>query len=680
MKLVTPKGELLLPADFSFSIEQNSPAFSNEGTQSIPVTLPSSQINMSALEFPDRPGRVNKYVRKIPAKLEMGIFHKSGQLVIESAKSKEGITCAMMINESDFYAQIKDLKLEEVFGKIVRNDISGVENWYNRIYACMSGNANDDFTAFPVAVNIKDERYQLLNSPETSSESSPWALKWRARRITYDGQAVNVPDGYGITPFLWLWRMIELLFADFGYNVRSNPFKTNSFLKKIVLINNTADSISKGSLNYADLVPSCTISEFVKWLGEKFCTHLYIYPESKIVDLMPFSDVALSSTQKDITSIIDGAEKYIFSEPIEVDLTSDTSLEGAAPAADTMLDLFKKYNNIAELSEPDFRNNAWKYTLVHRLSTGEYYEILRRPGDSLIKKVRLGSNYFRHYTGRLTEKKYEAEDLMPAMVEVNLGLNGYKELNVVCPHIGDSRHRNTSYKEKVEAAEQKIIIALFAGQSDEDNIIEAKYCLGTTQKYNNLGVQWSAHDLTVQSLYPLFWKEWNKVLMNSSVEIHAKIDYSAEELLSLRIDRPVMIKGQSCLIKKLDYSVGRIITNKNSEYTLIKSLLPVMEELDITFAPELYRWVYESNADEVFGEFDTQEWENYTFEYTGPDAPSSTAFEFIPAPTTDQYQTGNLYYQQSNSIRIAAKKINESQLYYFDRVLTSGFRPVLIEP
>ena len=85
MKLITSQGELVLPTDFSFTIKQNSPIFSKEGSQSIPVTLPSSQINFSVLNNPQRTGRNSKYIRKIPAKLEAGVFHKSGQLVIDTA-------------------------------------------------------------------------------------------------------------------------------------------------------------------------------------------------------------------------------------------------------------------------------------------------------------------------------------------------------------------------------------------------------------------------------------------------------------------------------------------------------------------------------------------------------------------------------------------------------------------
>lgn len=678
MKLITERGELVLPSDFSFVIEQNSPAFSTEGTQSIPVTLTASEDNFGLLSFPDRAGRVNKYIRKMPAWFESGVFQKKGQLVIDSAQRRKGITAALMINESDLYAQIKEITLPEVFGKIIRNDFSSVENWYNHIYSCMIGDTDDDFTAFPIAVNLVDGKYQLLNAPDTSSESYPWGLFWKARRMSYQSEAVNVPDGYGITPFLWLWRAIELLFAEFQYTVRFNPFKTDSLLKKIVLINNTADSICKATLNYADLVPSCTVADFIKWMEAKFLIHLYIYPESRQVDMIPFSQVINSSAQMDVSNQIEGYEVYNYNEHEEVDLSSDTSLEGSAPATDTILDLALKYPVITELNEDEFKNDAWKYSVILRKATGDYYEILRRVGDSSVKKVKLGSNYFRHFSSRFTARKYDAIDLIPAMVELKLGITGVKERAIICPFVGDSRHCNTSLKEGDKAADQKIIVALFAGESEEDAVTEAKYYIGTTQKYNNVGNQWSSRGLTTQDLYDLFWKEWNNLLMNSGVTITANIEYTQEQLLSLRMDAPVLLKGQKCLVKKISYSVGKNIKNGIGEYMLLRKLFPLSNDIQVSFQPQQYRWDYVSNAEDIFAEFDTQLWENYTWEYIGENAPSRAAFEFIVPPTESQYLSGQLFFQQSNEIRITAKKINETGYYYFDRVLTTAFRAALI--
>lgn len=682
MRLITSKGQLHLPSDFAFTIEQNSPVFSQEGTQSIPVSLPDSDVNKAALSYPTRPGRKDKFIRKIPAKLEAGIIHKSGKLLIESAERESGILGSIMLNESDFYSQIRDVKLPDIFGKIIRDDFSQssdkVEDWYQYIYDCMVGDETDDFTAFPVAVNLTGGKYQLLNGPDTSSERTVWDLKYQARRVAYGDETINVPLGYGVTPFLWLWRMIELLFAEYDYTVRLNPFKTDNFLNKIALVNNTADSICKGTLNYGDLVPSGTVSEFVTFLADKMLSHIYIYPESKSVDIVPLNSVLLSEADMDITAILHGNEKYTFTDTFEVSIEPDTSLEGAEPAMETLFDLANKYTHIGVLSESDFRNNAYKYNLVLRKSTGDYYEILRKPPTSEVQISKLGSNYFRYFTRRLPAKEYKSTDLIPPMVELKTGLIGSKEANVICPYIGTSRHRNTSYKEKTADAEQKIIIALNAGVSDEDAIIAAKYILGTTQKYDNMGNLWSMYDLTTTDLYTLFFKEWNKYLMNSGIEMEARVDYLPEQILSLKMDLPKIFKGQKILLKNLSYSVGNKVSNILSKFLLLRSLTPLVTDPAVSFIEQLYTWDYESNFGELFAPFDTQEWDSYTWDYVGSDNPSNTSFEYLPPPTAAQFTSGALYYSQSNDIKIYAKKPGDPLTYTFDRVLTSGFRAVEI--
>ncbi len=681
MKLIIETGQLVLPESFEFDITVNSPAFSKEGSQSLPVSLPD-KINDLILEFPTRSGRGEKISRKIPAKLEAGIMHRSGQLVIDTAQRKSGIVGALLINESDFYSKIKDVTLPDIFGKIIRDDFSQsqdkVEAWYSYIYDCMTGTSQDDFTCFPVAVNLTEETYSFLNEPDASSVTNPWALMWGARRVVQGKEAINVPVGYGITPFLWLWKMIELMFAEYDYSVRVNPFKTDAFLSQIALINNTADSICLGTLNYSDLVPSCTIANFLKFLEAKYNIHAYIYPESKTIDLVALDTVINDVANLDITSIVNGNEKYKYSENEELHLSSDTSLEGAAPATETILALAEKYTHLAVLGEDDFRNNAWKYNLVLRKSTGEYYEILRKPASSEIKKNKLGTNYFSHFTGRLNYIEHKAEDLMPVMVEIKLGISGSKEITIICPYIGPARHRNTSYKDQNSNVDQKIIIALYAGPADENNVIEAKYILGTTQKFNNLGTQWSLYDLTLSDIYPLFWKEWNKILMNSGVSIEAQIDYTPEQLLSLRLDKPVLLKGQKLLIKNLSYTVGQKLNNGKSEFYLLRCLTPLIEDIEVSFLEQIYRWNYESNADVIFSPFDTQEWDSYTWEFTGQTAPSSSAFEYVPAPTAAQFASGALFYYQENEIRIYARKLNDPIIYTYDRTLTGGFRAVLI--
>lgn len=678
MRLITESGEMVLSSDFSMSIEQQSPFFSPEGTQSVPITLPDTEVNNKVLGYASRPGHNKQIKRKIPATLETSVISKSGTLVIENTQKKIGTVAALMLNESDFYSQIKDVSLRDAFSKKTRNEFSSVQSLYEHLLNCMSGVIIDDFTLFPVACNLNDGKYSLLNGPDTKSTQDPWPLKWTARRIVYENQAVNVPDGYGITPFLWLHRAIDLLFAEYGYAVRKNPFR-DGFLSQIVLINNTADSICKGSLNYGDLVPSCSVAEFIKFLELKFLCYCFIYPESKIVDITPLNESVNSIPDFDLTNKIDGNEKYIFSEPLEVDIKPDTSLEGAQPAMETLFDLADKYKHIASLNEYDFRNNAWKYNFIFRQSTGDYYEVLRKPGTSSVQINKLGTNYFRHYTNRLTAKEYSSPDILPPMVELKLGLNGSKEVIVVCPYIGQTRHLNTSYKEKQDSSELKIMLSLFAGLSDNDNNIDSKYFQGTTQRYNNLGNECFEYDLTPPSIYRLFFKNWNSYLMNSGITIECKVDYSLDELLSMSLDKPKLIKGQPVLIQQMSYDVGERLKNNSTKFVLLKKLDPEIEDLSVSFIQQIYTWEYQSNIDSLLSEFDTQEWENYTWDYFGDDSPSKNSFEYLPPPTFEQYQSGSTYYNQQNIIQITAYQLYNPTPFFFEKTLISGFKAVLIQ-
>ena len=684
MKLITSNGQMELPREFSFTIEQHSPVVAKEGTQSIPAILPSSSTNLAVLGQPTRLGNCTKVMRKIPATLQSGVYHKQGQLVVESSHKLEGITAAVMLNESDLYSRIKDVKLKEVFAKIVRDDFSGsanpVDSWYNHLFSCMTKEVSDDFTLFPVAVgNTPETGYQMLNAPDCRAVGEPWPLHYKARRITEGDETQNVPQGYGITPFIWMGRALQLLFAEWNYTVHQNPFITHSHFSKIVLINNVADTICTGKIRYSDLVPDCTVAEFLTFLENRFLMHAYIYPEGKRVDIVPLQEILTAPYDEDISSFIDGEIKHIFPQAQEVSVESDTTLQGAEPPMETIFEFNKKYKVLTELDEEGFRNRSWKYSLIKRKATGEYYEVLRKPGDSSVKINRLGSNYFKYYSSTLPAREYKAQDLIPPMVEIDLGLLGTQMAKVMCPYIGAKIHSNTVYKDET-SSEQKIIIAMSGAEAQSDANIISKTYHGTTQKYNNLGVQWSQYDITPSDIYKLCFSEWNNVLMNSARELECKADYPTKLLLSFRMDKLKLLRGQRVLPASLSYTIGERITHNISKFISVKALSPMIEKRDILFHPQEYMWEYVNNAAEVFAEFDTQEWESYTWEYINQDGTSvnPNTFEFIPPPTEQEFLGGEEHYRQENDIRITAIRFNTYQTVITEKTLISYFIAVRI--
>lgn len=595
MRLITENGQLDLPSGFSFTIEQNSPVFSNEGTQSIPANLPITSRNISALSYPNRLGRADHYQRKLSAKLEAGVYHKNGQLVIDTFETKSGIVGAIMLNESDFYSKIKNITLQSIFASIIRDDyansINPISSWYNHIYDCMRGAIADDFTAFPVATDYNENSgYFVINMPDYNSTLDPWALRWDARNIGSGEESITYPSGYGISPFLWLWRTLELFFLHFGYTISENIFKDDSLLKKIVLINNTSDSICNGKIIYSDLVPDCSASDFISFLENKFLVHVFIYPESKTVKIISLDSILIRSSDLNLTPTIDGPSKSTFIDTKEVKITSKTELDGAKSASETIFDLAKIYDKVTEISEEDWRNYNWGdipiYTtaLVLRKSTGQFYTVYFRRvgGPTTIRRV--GSNYFSYCENLVGNyKEYMSIDMMPPIIEVVIGTISDKEVIIFCPSIGQSIRKNikltTEGADASSNSKQEIIIAYAAGKADDTAYtagavrpatISPKYFFGTTQKRDNVGNVWANSDLTTTDIYKKFFKNWNDVLRNSNVEIECKVDYTIQDFMSLKMDVPKLLYGQRVILKSVSYTVSNSIKHVLSRFLLIK--------------------------------------------------------------------------------------------------------------
>lgn len=141
-----------------------------------------------------------------------------------------------------------------------------------------------------------------------------------------------------------------------------------------------------------------------------------------------------------------------------------------------------------------------------------------------------------------------------------------------------------------------------------------------------------------------------------------------------------MLHGQKVLPESLSYTIGEKITHNSSRFIAVKPLNPVIEDSQISFTPQLYYWEYVNNALEVFAEFDTQEWESYTWKYINQDGTTvnPNTYEFIPPPTQEQFLSGGQHFLQENPISISAIRFNTYQTVIFEKALISYFRAVEI--
>lgn len=587
MKLVTAKGEFELPADFSFTVELNNAFFSDDGDATIPATLPASRNIFTKLGHPERLGKADKFMRKIPARIEAGVFHKNGQLIIDSVHRHDGVVASLAIENSDLYSQYKEKKLSEILYGLARTDFENVSDWAAYLQDVYRGSVIDsDFDLFPVAVNYKEddgiEMYQILNEPNLESEEQLKPLIWESKIIDENGVNVVTPEGYSITVFLRFQRFLEILFEQMDYTL---VMPLDGLLSHILLLNNCADTICKGYIKYADLVPDITLSELIEFLNAKFHAQLRVLPESKKAYLLLFEQIIAETHDNDIGAKLDGDFLENFSNSKRVVLSSGTSLEGAAPAAETLDLLLEKYGFYIEMSEAEFNNNNSNIdALILRKSIGQFYETRRYvdTGEFFYKKI--GSCYFKYDRQNSDEtEEYNAEDEIPPMVSV---------AGMLMPYVGDKLNRNTTMNKQEERFDgQKLILCnqkRFASWYRYGSILNAdSQGIGTYDETNK--------DLTIyETFYEKYWKRYNEILLNNTITLTGKIDYSISELMQFNMYALKFYKGQLLLPKTLSYEIGNRISCNESEFILLKNYIDmIVDKKPINPEnPILLKWIY----------------------------------------------------------------------------------------
>lgn len=602
MKLTTPSGELTLPSDFSFEIEQNSAFFSEEGAASVAATIPATPADKAKLGFPSRLGRKSRFVNIIPAILQQGIYQKTGQLIVSGATDKS-ITCSIALEDSSFYSQHKDKKLKELFASKVDTRYSTPANWYSWLWKVYKGEVSSDFRLFPVAVNYSEEGYQMNNEPVYSSATSDeiWPLAHEPRIIMEGGEQVSVPEGYGIAPFLKLPVFIKYIFELCGYTVGSSCFSEDPFLSQLVLVHNCSDVICNGRIDYSDLVPNCTISDILEWIQNKFHAQIVVEPSSSTVNIVLLETILQKRFDLNLTGKVLGGLSHKFESTSRVVMTPDTSLDGAAPAAETIEALKAKYGYVMECDEKEFGalNSS---CLALRLATGDYYEIRQSFGSSYsrgsntaIKKVKVGTNQFKYDRGNSEDsEEFSPSDLVPPIVSVD-------QYGTLAPYIGDRVHRNTSYNDSEKDTDQEIIVVYYAGLTEKPTYdttggrvplaSAGYYYAGTTQKYNNRGhLIDGAIELTPEGLVHKYFSLYNKHLRNNAITVSGEFKLTIEELLHYDLYSLKLLDGQLMLPVGLRYEVGRQLRCLQAEFKLIKDYSDDATDNPVVIPEPIYKW------------------------------------------------------------------------------------------
>lgn len=606
MKLSLQNGELILPEDFSFELTFNHPFFSDEGASSIPVEIPACAENLALLDFPSRLGATCTRITRFPAILSHGPLSIDGSLLVGGVSATGDISCTFVTRESVMFSELQDKKLKDLFSKktaaLGGNTTEVRGSTLDTVWSAHFGKMLDKYgadhpglVAFPVLVTKDDFGFEMVN-PINDMDTG---LDAGTRTLTDDsGNSVIVPYAYGVTPFILLWRMLELTFTLAGYDVVENVFK-EEILKDIVVLNNCVDSCVGEQLNYSDLVPSITVGELIIWLKDKFGAYVCLDKKqvricllnhliegddgAENIDLSPFSD--LESEQIELPT----------AKGLVIDC--DKSLDGAAPPEDVSIeDYMKKYGNCV-------------YVYVNRDSTKGAFVPDETDGPQDYTEPRtafLDSGQFAKCT-RITRPS-EYSYLAPAWVRPFASMTfkysrsgEFEPLELItndryCPtvfrdsisylYIGDAIHSYTSLNGTAEKeTEQSILICMQRPQQTNEG---TRY-YGCSQFSRNASLTPDML-LTPDGIYHQFWRRYNQMLRASAPEVKVNIQLPIEQLINVDFSKRKIYRHQNAILKSFSLIVSdKGIIPGESILTIIPPHMYDINDKD-AFAPECLRW------------------------------------------------------------------------------------------
>ena len=586
-------GALDLPASFSMEIEDTNPVFNEVGSQSLPATVPATPRNRRLLSFPDMltaAAHPNQPART--AEVADGALLRRGTLNITSAGRREGISFNIGFDNSTAYAAWQGKKLAELSTLPIihgHNFVSNLLDLARRVYEGRE-EEHPELAVFPAALacekssdgGAEREYWEVANVPASDgSFNQPEKVK---RLVDGKVTEVSVPAGYGVTPFLRVWKLLELAFADLGVVIEENPFRSDADLERLVVLNNTVDGVASGVIRYSELVPDCTVAELMNALWARFGLTYVVNADKGTATLRFIRDIMADDPATDLTEAATAPELVSFPSPQYVKLSASTSFDGAEPPCERFEDFagdlegrpilqgfdIEKWFDIGAseieagkwLEPSGVRDSA--EIIGCEIVSGRWYRL--DTANRLIRKS--GSSFFNWDPAPEGLEAFElaSDDECVPMVKASTVVTNAGDVLTgnlfegFCPgYLAGARHRHSIIKGSAtteadaEADEETPLAFMFAytaggrtvGRPSPEGIVMDE---GVAAPRLTLFFQFE------DGLFANFWAAYDEFLRhgNRTVEFPARLPKTR---LALDMARPVCYRGARCLVDTLSYSL-----------------------------------------------------------------------------------------------------------------------------
>ncbi len=540
-------------------VERTNPFLMEYGEMSVPLTLPDTRKNRRLMGYPSDMAVKRKPFAGVSCQISSGPYLMPCRQAVLGAKKGEGITTSFYMNEGSFYTRLSGVSVKEVFGSECVPGVSTVQEALAWCRTLLAGE-NANFAIFPVLVRYgswsesNEPRYKLLNRWGSWRGVNDFWGAW-SQDETIGENVYKLPVGCDMTPFMRVKYLLERILAHFGYTLSSNWLTTTEPFSKMVILNNTADAIVKGSIRLTQLLPDCSCNDILNVIRRRFCCEFIPDEESMTVDIVKMKDAIAAAVQADLSGEVVGELGITYPEQYrQIRLVNASPLDDelSVKNADTLADLFSDAPNASY----DIRTG----TMVQS-GYSFYMRALCYSGvPSATSRSISGSSMPYQADGTL---ETEVIEMLDRVAEMREAYYYGSDLHQIVPFIGGYRYLNTvittpgdegdiTQSENGELVPMLCFVFTYGGMS-------AGTVTNHVSGYGSLSTKLWDYTLLLHGedgIYERFYRDYDALLRNSLHEVSASLLLTDEQKMGIRPFMPVIIRGQRLWPKVLRYAIG----------------------------------------------------------------------------------------------------------------------------
>lgn len=615
LTIKTQKGIYDVPGDFQMEVEITSPIYTDKGSQTLASTLPGTKRNLYLVDYIHREDIVNAPGKDVMAIIADGIYRRTGKQNITSASRESGVVANFGFDESLMYEAWNNVSLKKLPGLPIYKPEGGITVLMNHLSDVMRYYVTADYYVFPVQVkaeSLNDVVYPEFINPIEKVNHDVYDLKKNARteKMVLSGSLVDVklPAGYGISPFIKVSRILELIFSAYGFKLIENPFATHFQLKKMVVLNNVADAIVQGQIEYKNMMPDCSVNDFLDALFCRTGAKVFVDGNTRTAKVILMKDAITASSFADWTLFKSSDLVPSYGAAKQLKLSAGTSFEGADVECDSFEEFLDQYKGIVT----EVKNTAPGYIpddvyVCYQASTGRYYK-----RNVITKNVSMVSSDFFPWDKKTTNVEYEevtgADECLPMAFT-----NGF----LVGQYLAGTVNLNTTLRgAKVEEQKEDtpLCFCFAMGLATDEKGNSSGYYFGSSLCRDPAGNYFrdrsgNTYNCSLvfrgnDGAFNRFFKGWDAILRHSNHTLSGKFNLDRINLTKIDTGRPLSISGQKVMIESvkhtMPYRINKPATVKLRTIKLLKPYDLESEQGIVAMKAQTTKWVMVSYTDNIF--------------------------------------------------------------------------------